>query len=152
IRFEPIGWRVRLLLGAEPPGAGLGSSAMTARMDCLPHIERPPPPYREHTYTLGPGFCCVFGQPVYRFRWHVDLWDSGANKNANWHCACVIAWQFWSVPSDYTRLLRRLQARRCGQSGRRLWKNAEVDHRVTLFRVWSEHRETPWPDLLSYWG
>ena len=92
------------------------------------------------------------GQPVYRFGWHVDLWDSGANMNANWHCAVVIAWQFWNAPSDYARLLRRLQARRCGRSGGRLWKSAEVDHRVPLFRVWSEHRETPWPDLLTYWG
>ena len=33
-----------------------------------------------------------------------------------------------------------------------LWKNAEVDHRVPLYRVWSEHRDTPWPDLLRYWG
>jgi hypothetical protein len=24
--------------------------------------------------------------------------------------------------------------------------------RVPLFRVWNERRETPWPDLLSYWG
>ena len=119
----------------------------------LPATYRTPPaPYRERIYTQGPGFCCVCGQPVYRFGWHVDLWDSGANMNANWHCACVIAWQFWNVPSDYTRLLRRLQARRCGQSGGRLWKSAEVDHRVPLFRVWSEHRETPWPDLLDYWG
>jgi len=45
----------------------------------------PPAPYREHTFAQGPGFCCVCGQPVYRFGWHVDLWDSGANKNANWH-------------------------------------------------------------------
>src|SRR6476659_5466927 len=36
--------------------------------------------------------------------------------------------------------------------GRRLWKSADVDHRVPLFRVWSEHRGTPWPELLSYWG
>jgi hypothetical protein len=72
--------------------------------------------------------------------------------NANWHCACVIAWQFWSAPSDHVRLLRRLQVWRCGQSGGRLWKSAEVDHRVPLFRVWSEHREAPWPDLLNYWG
>jgi hypothetical protein len=103
-------------------------------------------------YTLGRGFCCVCGQPVYRFGWHSDLWDSGANMNANWHCACVIAWQFWNVPRDYVRLLRRLQAWRCGQSGGRLWKSAEVDHRIPLFRVWSEHRETPWPNLLTYWG
>jgi hypothetical protein len=51
-----------------------------------------------------------------------------------------------------TVALRRLQGWRCGQSGGRLWKNAEVDHRVPLFRVWGEHREKPWPDLLSYWG
>jgi hypothetical protein len=119
----------------------------------LPATYRTPPaPYRERAYTLGRGFCCVCGQLVYRFGWHIDLWDSGANMNANWHCACVIAWQFWNVPSDYVRLLRRLQAWRCGQSGGRLWKSAEVDHRVPLFRVWSEHREAPWPDLLSYWG
>ena len=119
----------------------------------LPATYRTPPaPYRERAYMQGPGFCCVCGQPVYRFGWHVDLWHSGANMNANWHCACVIAWQFWNAPSDYARLLRRLQARRCGQSGGRLWKSAEVDHRVPLFRVWSEHRETPWPDLLTYWG
>jgi hypothetical protein len=94
----------------------------------------------------------VCGQPVYRFGWHVDLWDSGANKNANWHCACVIAWEFWNAPSGEAALLRRLQARRCGQTGGRLWKTAEVDHRMPLFRVWSDHRNEPWPKLLGYWG
>lgn len=119
----------------------------------LPAIFRTPPaPYREHAYALGPGFCCVCGQPVYRYGWHVDLWDTGANKNAVPHCACVVAWQFWTAPSDHARLLRRLQARRCGESGGRLWKRAEVDHRVPLFRVWSELRDTPWPALLDYWG
>jgi hypothetical protein len=82
----------------------------------------------------------VCGQPVYCFGWHVDLWDTGANKNAVWHSACVVAWQFWTAPSDHARLLRRLQARRCGESGGRLWKSAEVDHRIPLFRVWSEYR------------
>ena len=48
--------------------------------------------------------------------------------------------------------LRRVQERRCVQSGGRLWKNAEVDHRMPLFRVWSELRDTPWPKLLDYWG
>ena len=37
-------------------------------------------------------------------------------------------------------------------TGRRLWKNAEVDHRVPLFRVWSECQNAPWPELLDYWG
>jgi hypothetical protein len=45
-----------------------------------------------------------------------------------------------------------VQARRCGESGGRLWKSAEVDHRIPLFRVWSEYRDAPWPALLDYWG
>ncbi len=85
------------------------------RKDGLPVTFRTPPaPYRERPYARGPGFCCVCGQPVYRFGWHVDLWDAGANKNATWHCACVGAWEFWNAPSAQARLLRRLQARRCG--------------------------------------
>jgi hypothetical protein len=94
----------------------------------------------------------VCGQPVFRFGWHVDLWGGGPNKHATWHCACVIAWQFWNAPSGEAPLLRRLQARRCAQDGGRLWKTAEIDHRVPLFQVWSEHRDTPWPALLAFWG
>lgn len=112
----------------------------------------PPAPYRERAYARGPGFCCVCGQPVYRFGWHVDLWDAGINKNTNWHSACVIAWQFWNAPSGQTRLLRRLQGRRCRQTSRRLLRAAEVDHRVPLYQVWGEYRAAPWPDLLGYWG
>ena len=112
----------------------------------------PPAPYREARYAKGPGFCCVCGQPVYRFAWHVDLWGAGPNKNAVWHAACVVAWQFWNAPSEQAALLRRLQARRCGESGGRLWRSAEIDHRVPLFRVWTEHRNTSWPELLAYWG
>jgi hypothetical protein len=33
-----------------------------------------------------------------------------------------------------------------------LWSDAEVDHRVPLFRVWRDHRFEVWPKLLSYWG
>jgi hypothetical protein len=134
----PYGWTWRL---GEDRRSGLPATFRT-----------PPAPYRENAYTKGPGFCRVCGQPVYRFGWHIDLWDSGANKNANWHCACVIAWQFWNAPSDQASLLRRLQARRCGQTGGRLWRTAEVDHRVPLFRVWSEHRDAPWTELLDFWG
>src|SRR5262249_32143188 len=111
----------------------------------------PPAPYRERRFARGPGFCCVCGQPVYRFGWHVDLWDAGRNKNSGWHACCVTAWQFWNAPSNYVRLLKRVQARRCAQ-GRRLLKSAEVDHRVPLFRVWGEHRNTAWPMLLDFWG
>jgi hypothetical protein len=133
--------------------AGWGWRLGQDRESGLPLTFRTPPaPYREHEYTRGPGFCCVCGQPVYRFGWHVDLWNAGANQNAKWHCACVIAWQFWNAPSREVQLLRRLQVRRCGQTGRRLWKSAEVDHRIPLFRVWKEHRDDPWPRLLDFWG
>jgi hypothetical protein len=133
----PSGWSWRLGNGRN----GLPASYRT-----------PPAPYREPAYGKGSGFCCVCGQPVYRFGWHMDLWDSGPNKNAVWHCACVVAWQFWNVPSSQAKLLRRLQARRCGETGGRLWRNAEVDHRLPLFRVWNEYRDLPWPKLLGFWG
>src|SRR3954469_19003290 len=112
----------------------------------------PPAPYREMAFGRGPGFCCVCGQPVYRLGWHEDLWDRGPNKNATWHTACVVSWRLWNAPSDYAKLLRRLQQRRCAETGARLWKTSEVDHRVPLFRVWREHRDTDWPSLLAFWG
>ncbi len=134
----PAGWKWQL-----------GSNRKTG----LPITFRTPPaPYRERPYHRGAGFCCACGQPVYRFGWHVDLWSAGPNKNANWHCACVIAWEVWNTPSGVAPLLRRLQARRCAQTGGRLWKNAEVDHRIPLFGVWNEYQDVPWPKLLDFWG
>ena len=58
----------------------------------------------------------------------------------------------WNAPSGYIGLLKRLQSRRCATTGERLWKTAEVDHRVPLFRVWGERRDDAWPSLLAYWG
>ena len=112
----------------------------------------PPAPYRERAHARGAGFCCVCGQPVYHFGWHIDLWETGPNKNANWHSACVVAWQLWNAPSGQARLLRRVQGRRCTSTGRRLLKEAEVDHRIPLFQVWRDYRDAPWPSLLAYWG
>jgi len=136
-----------------PPqaGEGWGGGAGEGREGAA-SFRIPPAPYRERRFARGAGFCCICGQPVYRFGWHVDLWDGGANRNAVWHAACVVAWDFWTAPSDYARVLKRLQQRRCAETGRRLWKTAEVDHRVPLFRVWREHRATPWPSLLGFWG
>ncbi len=131
----PDGWMWRL----EPDGTPVS-------------FRVPPAPYRERAFARGPGHCCVCGQPVYRFGWHRDLWGTGPNRNASWHSACVIAWRFWAAPSDHARLLKKLQGRRCAATRGRLWKTAEVDHRVPLFRVWREMREMPWPALLSFWG
>ena len=51
------------------------------RRSGLPFTFRTPPaPYREAAHALGPGFCCVCGQPVYRLGWHVDLWEQRSQQ------------------------------------------------------------------------
>jgi hypothetical protein len=135
----PEGWTWRLKGSAK-------------KSDLPVSFRAPPAPFREKDFSRGPGFCCVCGQPVYRLGWHEDLWERGPNANATWHTACVTAWRLWNAPSDHAKLIRRLQGRKCAQTGARLWKTSEVDHRVPLFRVWREHREMAWPDLLSFWG
>jgi len=143
----------RALAGRTGPPKGWTWCISDSAKSGLPSTFRmPPAPYRERRYSLGPGFCCVCGQPVYKLGWHRDLWNDGPNKNAVWHCACVVAWQFWNAPNSEAGLLRRLQGRRCGLTRDRLWKDAEVDHRVPLFRVWRDHRHEGWPKLLGYWG
>lgn len=122
------------------------------RRDTPESFRAPPAPFREKRFARGPGFCCVCGQPVFRFGWHEDLWSAGPNARATWHTACVVAWRLWTAPTDHLKTLKRRQAHRCAASGQRLWRTAEIDHRVPLFRVWREHRETPWPDLLAFWG
>jgi hypothetical protein len=139
-----------LRLAAERRAAGLGGSG-TARAACPSRSARHPrPTAKAHTHWAQDFAACGVKQFIASAG--IDLWRTGPNKNAVWHCACVVAWQFWNAPSSETRLLRRLQSRRCTLSGGRLWRNAEVDHRVPLFRVWSEHRDTPWPGLLDFWG
>ncbi|SFU39909.1 hypothetical protein SAMN02799631_00451 [Methylobacterium sp. 174MFSha1.1] len=113
----------------------------------------PPAPFRETPYARGKGHCCICGQPVYRFGWHRDLWGAGTpNRNAAWHAACVAAWKLWTAPSDHVKELKRRQGHRCAQSGKRLLRTAEVDHRMPLYRIWREERARPWPELLGYWG
>ena len=117
------------------------------------HFRTPPAPFREEAHALGPGHCCICGQPVFRFGWHRDLWQEGrVNRRASWHSACVVAWQLWCDPVGHVQVLKRAQNRRCRETGRRLLKTSEVDHRVPLFRVWREHRQKDWPDLLAFWG
>lgn len=113
----------------------------------------PPAPFREERFSRGPGHCCICGQPVFRLGWHRDLWVEGKlNRNADWHAACVAAWRFWCDPSEQVQVLKRRQVRRCPETGRRVLKSAEVDHRVPLFSVWRDRREEAWPDLLAFWG
>ena len=112
-----------------------------------------PAPFREPAHHLGPGHCCICGQPVYRFGWHVDLWGDGrTNRRAAWHACCVVAWKLWHAPQDHGVLLRRLQKRRCAATGKRLLRSSDVDHRIPLFQVWRDRRDEPWPTLLRFWG
>jgi hypothetical protein len=113
----------------------------------------PPAPYREKAIGVEPGRCCVCGQAVFRYGWHLDLWADGEpNRNARWHTACVVAWKLWTAPSEHVRALRRRQGRLCPVTGTRLLRTAEVDHIVPLYRVWRDHQERPWPELLRFWG
>lgn len=122
--------------------------------DGLPrHFRVPPAPFRDAGAAFDPGRCRLCGQPVFRFGWHVDLWGEGVpNRRANWHACCVAAWRFWLAPHRHRSLLGRLQKRRCAQTGERLGRVGQVDHRVPLFEVWRDRRDTPWPDLLAFWG
>jgi hypothetical protein len=126
----PAGWTWRLADEKPDRVRRRGRKTDDEKPDWLMWSFRvPPAPYRERNYALGPGFCRICGQPVYGLGWHVDLWGRGANRNAIWHAACVVAWDMWMAPSDYARVLKRLQQRRSAQTGGRLWKTAEVDHR-----------------------
>lgn len=132
----PPGWRWRI------DGEGARAS-----------FRAPPSPYRQADHARGSGFCCICGQPVYRLGWHVDQKGAGIlNTRAGWHACCVAAWKLWTAPNIHRRLISKLQNRRCAESGARLLRTAEVDHRIPLFRIWRDHRDMPWPDLLRFWG
>ncbi len=134
----PAGWTWRI-----DPG----------RTGFLPHSLRlPPMPYREPEHLPGPGRCQICGQPVFRLGWHRDLWGDGRLSRGGWHGACVAAWQLWTQPSRHTMALKRRQRHRCAATGKRLTREAEIDHRTPLYRVWREARGEAWPDLLRYWG
>jgi hypothetical protein len=136
---NPDGWEWRLGNGTA---TGLPLS-----------FRAPPAPFREKAFSRGPGLCCVCGQPIYRLGWHCDLWDDGKpNRNATWHSACVVAWKLWTAPTEHLKALKLRQQRKCAITGKRLLKTSEVDHRIPLFAVWSDHRQRPWPELLAFWG
>jgi hypothetical protein len=136
---SPAGWTWRL---ADGPRADLPVTFRT-----------PPAPYRESAFFLGPGRCCVCGSPVFRLGWHEALGDDRRpSRVATWHSCCVVAWTLWTAPSSFARQLRARQGRRCPETGMRLLRSAEIDHRTPLFLVWQRHRHLPWPELLRFWG
>lgn len=131
----PAGWTWRL-------GEGMARS-----------LRMPPAPFRDAEHAKSPGFCCICGQPVFRLGWHVDLWGDGSpNTRAAWHACCLTAWRLWTAPNQQRAAIGRLQKRRCAETGGRLLRTAEVDHRIPLFKVWRDHRGIAWPELLRFWG
>ena len=143
----------RALAARSGAPAGWGWRIGTGKAGGLPAaFRRPPAPFREAAFARGKGHCCVCGQPVFRFGWHADGWNEGPNRNARWHTACVVAWKLWTTRRLFLQPLKRIQRHRCAETGARLWKTAEIDHRVPLFRVWAEERDRPWPALLGFWG
>src|SRR3954464_2868858 len=86
----------RALAAQSGTPAGWTWRLATKRASALPKSFRfPPAPFLERKFAPGKGFCCICGQPVYKFGWHLDLWDAGPNGNAKWHACCVAAWNFW---------------------------------------------------------
>jgi hypothetical protein len=51
-------------------------------------------------------------------------------------------------PGFYGVCKRGAAAKRAGAYGRL----QRLINRIPLFRVWSEHRNTPWAELLGFWG
>jgi hypothetical protein len=118
-----------------------------------PFFRAPPAPYREKAFGLGRGHCCICGQPVYRYGWHLDLWSDGQpNKNARWHTCCIVAWKLWTAPTEHVKVLRKRQGRTCPATQKRLLRTGEIDHVVPLYKVWRDYRDRAWPELLGYWG
>ena len=74
------------------------------------------------------------GSPYFGSAGIVTFGATGAQIKT-WHSCCVAAWNLWIAPSDHVRHLKVLQKRRCFATGERLIKNAEVDHRIPLFKV-----------------
>ena len=64
----------------------------------------------------------------------------------------MAAWRLWTAPRTHLQFLKRLQLRRCAETGKRLAGGAEVDHRIPLHRVWQERGAYEWPSMLSFWG
>jgi hypothetical protein len=61
-------------------------------------------------------------------------------------------WDLWTAPSDHAPVLKRLQQRRCAEAGREAMEDRRGRPPRPLLRVWREHRDTPWPSLLGFWG
>lgn len=79
----------RALAAKTGPPSGWTWRISQDRKTGLPATFRAPPaPYRERAYSLGPSFCSVCGQPVYKLGCHRDLWNAGPNKT---RCGIVLA-------------------------------------------------------------
>ena len=79
----------------------------------LPATYRTPPtPYRERAYMQGPGFCCVCGQPVYRFGWHVDLSTRPRTGNTSYPTGVSISSpREWRAKHEHPEITPPISAR-----------------------------------------
>jgi len=91
----PEGWVWRIG-SRNSPGVPLGFRA-------------PPAPFRQQAQAKGPGYCCVCGQPVFRFGWHRDLWRDAERAGKTWPALLI----YWGVPNLQV-INRSAHAEKCG--------------------------------------
>ena len=87
---------------------------------------------------------------VYQFGWHVDLWGNGPNKRAPGTAPASSPGNS-GMRREQAPLLRRLQARRCGQTGGRLEERGGGPSRAALSRL-ERISGYAMAGLLDYWG
>lgn len=72
---------------------------------------------------------------------------------ATWHCHCVTAYKLWTGPATHTRAILTRQRGLCAITGEPLTViDANIDHRVPLYRVRRDFGARPWFELLPFWG
>ena len=152
IHFALTAWRARLLPAAERQAVGVGGSARTKRTGCQSLSGHHPRPIGNVHTREAPAFAVCADN---RFIASAGMSTCVTQGPTRMQSGTAHAWSHGN--SGLRRVItpgssRRLQVRRCGESGGRLWKSAEVDHRIPLLRVWNEYRDAPWPALLDYWG
>jgi hypothetical protein len=77
-----------------------------------PTFRIPPAPYREAPFKLGPGRCCICGQPSIASAGISTFGLAGPTETLSGTPPAFAAWRLWIAPRTHLQFLKRLQLRR----------------------------------------